>query len=197
MLTADGLAVAGRAVAVCVLVTLLAGAGRDAVLAAASAAVVAFGAVAGRGRLAAALSRTGPWRASVAADGLAATGAFAVMLHQDARADHPLVLVFGIAAAGLGIAAQSAIGARTPLELVRPARDVLEPLAASWRRRRRRLGALSLAAGAAGVVVLGPGLGWVAFACFAQAAEAVVVLVPFFRASDPEAHPDGHHHPPD
>ena len=184
MLTADGLGLLGQGFAVCLLGAVIVAGETDAVLALASAGVVAVAALSNRRRLTGALTGAGLWRSSVAADGLAAVGIFAVLLHQNARADHPLVLVLGVAAAALGIAAQILLGPRTPANLALRAKVGPDALVRGWTRKRRRLRALSLAVAAAALVYVGPQAGWLAFACFVQAAEAVVVLVPFARPRD-------------
>ena len=184
MLTADGLGLLGQGFAVCLLGAMILAGETDAVLAAASAGIVTVAVVAGRRHVCGALTRAGLWRSSVAADGLAAVGSFAVLLHQNALADHPLVLVLGVAAAVLGIAAQALLGPRTPAALAIRAEVAPEVLVRGWTRKRRRLRALSVAVAAVAVLSVGPQAGWLAFACFVQAAEAVVVLVPFTRRSD-------------
>ena len=183
MLGADALGVIGHAVALCAFGALVLRGGADALMAGVTAAVVLVGAVTGRRRLSAMLAGTGLWRASVAADGLAAMGTFTVMLHANARADHPLVLVLGVVTAALGIAAQVQIGPRTSVELTRQAGIAEDDLNERWARTRRGLQLVTLTVAVPATAVLGADVGWLAFACFVQAAEAVVVLVPFARAS--------------
>lgn len=110
-------------------------------------------------------------------------GTFAVMLHANARADHPLVLVLGVVTAALGIAAQLRVGPRTSIHLARRAGIGPEDLDGRWPRARRRLQLVTLAVAVPATAVIGPDVGWLAFACFVHAAEAVVVLVPFPRAN--------------
>lgn len=179
MLAADALALVGQGIAVCLLGAILTVGGADAALAAGTAGVVAVAALAGRRRVTGAFEQVGMWRASVAADALGAVGTFAILLHSDARAGHPLVLVFGVAAAGAGIAAGLLLGPRTPAELARQAGVAPDRLSGRWPSARLLIGVLAVLAGAAGVAVIGPEVGWVSFACFVQAAEAVVVMVPY------------------
>ena len=183
MLTADGLGLLGQGFAIGLLGAVLAAGDTDAVIAAAVAAPIAGAALAWRARLSGPLTRTGLWRSSVAADGLAAVGVFAVVLHQNARADHPLVLAFGVAAAAVGIVAQLLLGPRVPPDLVRQARVAPESIVRRWTRKRGPLRGVSVGVGAVAVVLIGPQAGWLAFACFVQGAEAVVVLVPFGHRS--------------